>query len=114
MHHSVANDPTGIILDIRSPKTGAIAVPFRNGLLTVRLPENATTGHTWQVENCTHGLSFLGDRRDPDPAARPGLVGGGATRALVFRAHKAGKVSLELRRPWEKAPAIVLEIALQD
>lgn len=113
MHHSVANDPTGIILDIRSPKTGAIAVPFRKGLLTVRIRENPTTGHVWQVGDSTPGFSFLGERREADPDPH-GRVGVGRTRALVFRTQEAGQVRLNLLRPWDGVPAIVLEIALQD
>lgn len=113
MPHSVVNDPTGIIIDVRAPCAGTITVPFRKGLLTLRLPENPTTGHVWQPGEGTPGVSFLGERRESCLTPQ-GRIGAGRSRALVFRVQAPGRVRLNLARPWESAPAIVLDVALED
>ena len=115
MHHSIANYPTGILLDIPDPRTGRLDIPFRKGLLTLRLPENGSTGYIWQVNPAGCGLSLLGDRREGSHQGRHPLIGRGGHRILVFRVEEAVVLRLHLERPWEKAaPEIVLEITLRN
>ena len=67
-------------------------------------------GYRWEVPEVPAGLAVLDDEWvQPDP---PPGVGAGRARLLRFRADQAGEyvVRLELRRPWEAAPARVTEL----
>ena len=67
-------------------------------------------GYRWEVPEVPAGLAFLGSdwaQSEPPPG-----VGAGRARMLRFRADQVGTyvVRLELRRPWEDAPARVDEL----
>jgi predicted secreted protein len=67
-------------------------------------------GYSWEVPEIPAGLTLVGsDWAAVDP---PPGVGAGRARVLRFRADAAGDyvVRLELRRPWEDAPARVEEL----
>jgi len=69
---------------------------------TVSLAENPTTGYQWDMK-AGPGLTLVSDRfTGPSPSPSP-LEGAGGTRAWVFRADKAGTLTLTglYVRPWE-------------
>jgi len=67
-------------------------------------------GYRWEVPALPPGLAVVEDDWvQPDP---PPGVGAGRARVLRIRADRTGEyvVRLELRRPWEAAPARVSEV----
>lgn len=69
-------------------------------------------GYSWEVPDVPAGLVLLGsDWAQPEP---PPGVGAARPRVLRFRADQVGEyvLRLELRRPWEDAPARVSEVAV--
>ena len=66
--------------------------------IVVRLNENPTTGHRWQVES-TGGLQLL----DDSLTGSSGAPGAGGERAFRFAAVTPGAASIKanLRRAWE-------------
>ena len=71
--------------------------------VTLRLPENASTGYVWSVD-AGEGLSTEDDRMVPDAEAAPGA---GGEHVIRLRARLAGtwEVLLRLERAWEPEPA---------
>ncbi len=70
----------------------------------VSLPENPTTGYRWeQAGDTSQYLAAVKDEYVPAPQGR-GIVGAGGVRELTFSAKAPGsvKLSLRLRRSWEK------------
>lgn len=70
--------------------------------ITVRLPENPTTGSRWQIEQLDRSLL---ESTDSAYEVRGTGVGGGGLRRLSFRGVSPGrgKLLLTQRRPWRKA-----------
>ncbi len=69
--------------------------------ITVRLEENATTGHKWQLENLDPSiLALQGARFSPPCTAAAGAAG---THTFTFQANSPGSVTLEFKylQPWE-------------
>ena len=70
--------------------------------LRVTLPENRSTGYSWQLAgDCSQILAKEDDKATPGPSNMPGAPG---ERAWVFAAKTAGNCELrfESTRPWEK------------
>lgn len=69
--------------------------------LGIRLPENPTTGYSWNASVST-GLVIVDTAYTPDPVT-PGVVGAGGTRNWTVRAVQAGaqQFSAVYVRPWE-------------
>ncbi|TLM80518.1 MAG: hypothetical protein FDZ70_00425 [Actinobacteria bacterium] len=69
---------------------------------TVALAENPTTGYLWAVSGALPSIVETASD-DYDSESAPGLVGGGGTRTIVYRAVSAGSgdVGLVYVRPWE-------------
>ena len=69
--------------------------------LTIRLPENPTTGYRWEVRSGadTVCLPVTDEYRAPKPTP-----GAGGVHVWVFRAARRGDVGLVLvyRRPWDE------------
>ena len=65
--------------------------------VTVRLPENPSTGYRWAVESAG-GLQQTGDRSEAG-----GAMGGAGVREIEFRAAEPGSHELRMknRRTWE-------------
>jgi len=65
--------------------------------VTVRLPENPSTGHRWTVESAG-GLQQIADRSEA-----AGAMGGAGMREIEFRAGPPGSHELRMRnrRSWE-------------
>jgi inhibitor of cysteine peptidase len=82
--------------------------------LSIRLPENPTTGFRWAVEDAHDGtIEFTGAELLGSGTA----PGAGGTRALRFKALKKGhaNVKLVLRRDWqrdapERAVTLMVEV----
>lgn len=69
--------------------------------LSIRLPENPTTGFVWNA-TVTDGLVIVDTAYSPDAQAT-GMVGVGGTRNWTVRGAKAGtqQFSAVYARPWE-------------
>ena len=87
----------------RSEASAGQQVTLRVGQqLRVSLPENVTTGYSWQLDPaCGTSLHLETDQTAPPATA---LAGAGRTRAWLFTASAAGSCNLRFRyaRPWEK------------
>jgi inhibitor of cysteine peptidase len=68
--------------------------------VTLRLPENATTGHVWSVSSLGVGLVLEEDRSVPSRDGAPGAAG---EHLIKLRADRPGewRVDLRLAREWE-------------
>src|SRR3954451_21293405 len=68
--------------------------------VTLRLPENATTGYVWSVSNLGPGLVLEEDRIVP---SRDGAPGAAREHLFQLRADRSGEwpVDLRLARDWE-------------
>lgn len=73
-------------------------------VVTVRLKENATTGHRWAVESAG-GLDLVDDHYERGG----GATGSAGVRVLLFRSSSAGAHDLRLknRREWEGDSSII-------
>ncbi|WP_327639779.1 protease inhibitor I42 family protein [Kribbella sp. NBC_00482] len=67
--------------------------------VTVRLPENGTTGYVWSIAERGEGLGLADDRR----VAADGAVGAGGEHLFQLRAEQSGdwQVGFRLAREWE-------------
>jgi inhibitor of cysteine peptidase len=68
--------------------------------VTLRLPENATTGYVWSVSELGPGLVLDEDRIVPSRDGAPGAAG---EHLFQLRADRSGewRVDLRLARDWE-------------
>ncbi|MGA2935365.1 MAG: protease inhibitor I42 family protein [Methanomicrobiales archaeon] len=80
--------------------------------LQLRLPENPTTGFTWNL-SVTPGISILNDTYIPDDTSGK-LVGAGGTHVWNLKAIGPGDqgISGVYRRPWEPATATATRFSL--
>lgn len=69
--------------------------------IIVSLPENPTTGYTWEMNS--GGLAATGDEYYPDKVPE-GTVGSGGTHEWKYKAEKAGTYTIEgiYKRAWEE------------
>lgn len=75
--------------------------------LTIRLPENPTTGFRWEIEPLDSAVLELEDDSF-DLVSKPS-IGSGGTRAFTLRATSLGSSRIQLvhRRAWElERPAL--------
>lgn len=90
-----------------SPDDNGKSVDLRVGeTLTVRLPENASTGYRWAPDQVDEDLLDLA-AADPDyPSA---AVGSGGEVTFTVRAKRAGTADLAFKnwRHWEGDPSVV-------
>jgi inhibitor of cysteine peptidase len=79
------------------------------GTFGVRLPENPTTGYSWNL-SVPVGLTLSRDEYLPSSSGVQ-MVGGGGVRSFTFIAAKAGAWNLtaEYRRPWMKAGTVTYQ-----
>jgi predicted secreted protein len=70
--------------------------------LTLRLPENRTTGYVWSLAERPPGLVLEDDRSVPGTDTAPGA---GGEHLFRWRAEQPGawRVALRLAREWESA-----------
>jgi predicted secreted protein len=69
--------------------------------LVVRLPENATTGYQWVVDELPEPLQLATNEFLPPSSAQPG-AGGERRVELLVRGSGQGRVVLRLQRAWER------------
>lgn len=91
--------------------TGTSTVAVMVGdTVTIRLPENATTGYVWSVRTIGAGLELVSDEMNPGSGALalgpPVGVGAAGERLVRVRAIAPvdSEVVLRLGREWERAP----------
>jgi inhibitor of cysteine peptidase len=79
----------------------------KDDLISIRLPENPTTGFQWAVEEIKSSIITL-EKSNYAPTLDTG-VGGGGERMLIFRATSSGttNLSLKLWQAWEGDSSIV-------
>ena len=70
--------------------------------LVIRIPENASAGYQWSVEELTGSLELVSSDLTRSGEQAPGAA---AERVVKVRAtgDGEGRVVLALRRPWEQA-----------
>jgi len=75
-------------------------------VLTIRLPENPTTGFRWQTDR-TEASGVLDPMADFFAPSPVGAIGAGGTRVLRWTATSQGhaEIRLELMRTWEARPS---------
>src|SRR5258706_7930322 len=81
-------------------------VPLKLGdTITIRLPENPTTGFRWELQPLDANVLTLADDGYESGGSLPGA---GGVRVLRLQAVNPGKhdVVLRLRRAWENASPI--------
>ena len=68
--------------------------------VTIRLPENPTTGYRWAIAYLSDQLAVVESRFDPPAVATPGA---GGVRVIHLRAQAAGeaRVALLYSRLWQ-------------
>ena len=72
--------------------------------IRLKLPENPTTGYSWQL-SVTQGLVILNESYQPDdPTGK--LIGSGGTHIWIMTAIQPGMQTISgvYSRPWESAP----------
>ena len=78
-------------------------IPLKIGQqLRIRLPENVTTGYSWQRSPGCDALLRLDSDETSSPVSRG--LGAGGERTWLFTAHAKGRCNLGFTslRPWEK------------
>lgn len=92
-------------MDLDQTDDGRVVHVKQGEVVTVRLPENPTTGYRWQLEPLDGDvLAPLDDQY----VAGSALAGAGGARTLRLSAARSGQaqVVLSLRRSWEKKAPI--------
>jgi predicted secreted protein len=95
-------------IEVREQGTRVMASP--GDRIVIRIPENASTGYQWEVEQVADPLELESSEMVPPP--EPAGPGAGGERRVVLRARGAGqaRVALRLERPWERQPTDRFEI----
>ena len=81
--------------------------------IRLKLPENPTTGYSWQL-SVTQGLAILNESYLPDdPTGK--LIGSGGTHVWIMRAIQPGMQTITgvYSRPWESASGNQTSFTLQ-
>ena len=81
--------------------SGKSIVVAPGDLITIRLPENPTTGYRWAVDKADTAAVSLQNEDFTPPAG--GGVGAGGEKTVTFEAKKAGSAEITLKRwrDWE-------------
>lgn len=89
----------------------------RGQKLSIRLPENPTTGFRWEIESAqvvTPQVEVVTFESSSYAPAADGGMGGGGERTLVFRVANPGTTRLQMKlwQPWEGNHSIVERYSL--
>jgi predicted secreted protein len=97
--------------DIEVQPTDRLVKAGPGDRIVVRLPETATTGYQWAVEEVEGPLEVELTELVPPNDARPGA---GGERLIVLRGRGTGaaRVIFAQRRPWESEPIERRELAV--
>ncbi len=82
-------------------QNGATVEMNKSSTITLKLPENPTTGYSWQL-NVTPGLTITNDTYVPAQTSG-NIVGAGGTHVWELIASSTGSQSIQgiYKRPWE-------------
>ena len=82
--------------------TGKEVEIAQDGILTITLESNPTTGFAWEVKDIANKdvVEFTSNEFQ---ASETGLIGGGGAEVWTFKALAQGKtaITMEYSRPWE-------------
>lgn len=97
-------------VEVHDPADGGVLEVEVADVLTLLLPQNATTGHVWRARPPGAGL-FVVSEDDLAGATDPGASG---WHRLVLTAVEPGDwpVELLLGRPWEDSPVDVRHLGV--
>ena len=101
--------------DIEVRKPGSTVSARSGDELVVRLPEVATTGYQWAVDQISGPLKIVSSEvvpAVPQDGAPPGS-GGERFIRVATTGKGSGAVRIELRRVWETEPADRFEFRVQ-
>jgi len=86
---------------VSEAQNGAATSLNVSNTITLKLPENGTTGYLWNLTT-TSGLNVTGDTFVP-PATSGNIAGAGGVRVWVITAMQPGvqKIQGIYKRPWE-------------
>ncbi|HMA05785.1 MAG TPA: protease inhibitor I42 family protein, partial [Methanomicrobiales archaeon] len=86
--------------------TGKAVQESRGGTFAIRLPENPSTGYSWNL-SLPAGITLARDEYIP-PQTAGQTVGRGGTRSFTLVADKTGtgNITTEYRRPWVPAGTV--------
>lgn len=89
-------------MDVEVRENAANVAVATGDQLVIRIPEQASAGYQWSVEELTGSLELVSSDLTPGGGQAPGAA---AERVVKVRATGAGegRVVLALRRPWEQA-----------
>lgn len=74
-----------------------------NDKFIINLEENPTTGYLWSVAKAIN-VKLLSEKYNP---SQPQMAGSGGTKICTFAVEnndKAGQLTMQYKRPWEKKP----------
>jgi inhibitor of cysteine peptidase len=88
-------------MDVEVRENAASVVVSSGDRVVIRIPENASTGYQWSIEELTAPLKL--ESSDPVTSSEP-APGAAGERVLKLRASERGegRVVLVLSRPWER------------
>jgi predicted secreted protein len=91
------------VANIEVRDNGSSVAVSPGDLITIRLPENASTGYQWCLDELTGPVEVASDQAVPPERIRPGAAGERLI-VLAVRALGSGHIRLALKRPWEAEP----------
>jgi inhibitor of cysteine peptidase len=96
-------------IEVQATEHPVMAVP--GDRIILRIPENATTGYEWAVDQVDGPLEVESNELVPPGDARPGA---GGERVIVLGVRETGeaRVVLSHRRSWEAEPIDRRELAV--
>lgn len=92
---------TGCAAKSITPPAGA---ELKEGILTVTLEENPTTGYLWNMTVGTEGILELQSDAYTPTTTSDKVVGSGGSHSWIFKGISKGETVLTFKyfRPWEK------------
>lgn len=94
-------------IGILNQRDSGCSLELKDGdVVTIRLPENPTTGFRWQVNCLEADIHLTGDSFESNKETE---IGSGGVREFRFRFHgpKGGAVTLKHWRAWEGEASII-------
>jgi len=101
-------------VELSQSDNGKLIELQRGQKLSIRLPENPTTGYRWEIDSTNVGLYettkaiITLETNSFAPASSSG-IGSGGERTFVFQAANVGTTQLQLKiwQPWEGEDSII-------
>ena len=84
-----------------------------NKSVVITLPENPTTGYSWQFTTDSRQQNLISDLREESLPPHTDLVGAGGKKQITFKTQAKGMVKIRgfYARPWEKDTPPVKEVS---